>query len=583
MRNPASDSQSSAAFSAKLSRNLIVQGLGLAMVSLMGLTVLPSVAVLMWSALAVCAVAVEHLTLRIADGDSRHARMASLTAPGLRFIVTSLYAVAALALMARGGPSARLFAVALMSASMMLVTMRYYGSPIIMVASIAPYLLVLGLICATQANLALAHGQWLAALCSTFTIGVLAVQLWSARLQLMGAWSALMVARSKAEEREQAADAANRAKSNFLAAMSHELRTPLNGVLGMAQALTSDQLTATQRERVKIIRRSGESLLSVLNDLLDLSKIESAGLELEMGAFDLEHLVRGVAAAFQPMANRKGLTFAFEVAPGAAGRYQGDSARIRRILYNLAENAVKFTDQGGVTLAVDREAGQLAFKITDTGMGIAQGDLDHLFDNFFQADASLSRRHGGAGLGLAVCRDLTGLMGGSIDVTSELGRGSVFVLRLPLAPADDDSAADPAAPSQQPAELRILAAEDNPTNQMVIKTLLSQVGVEPTVVEDGREALLAWERQAWDVILMDIQMPVMDGVAATRAIRSRELETGRARTPIIAVTANAMAHQLVEYEAAGMELVVPKPIDAATLFGAIEQVLAETEARAAAA
>ncbi|HEX2801686.1 MAG TPA: response regulator, partial [Phenylobacterium sp.] len=200
-------------------------------------------------------------------------------------------------------------------------------------------------------------------------------------------------------------------------------------------------------------------------------------------------------------------------------------------------------------------------------------------DDFFQADDSLSRAHDGAGLGLAICRDLVKLMDGSIEVESVFGEGSTFIVRLPLsparpaaeAPARDGDPSDPAPP------LRVLAAEDNATNQLVLKTLLAQAGVEPTIVENGREAVAAWETQDWDLILMDIRMPEMDGIAATRAIRQRERETGRPLTPIIAVTANAMAHQLEEYLAAGMERVVPKPIDAMKLFNAMEEALAMAE------
>jgi CheY-like chemotaxis protein/two-component sensor histidine kinase len=358
----------------------------------------------------------------------------------------------------------------------------------------------------------------------------------------------------------------------------------------MVQALTTERLTPVQHERVRIIRRSSESLLAVLNDLLDLSKIEANTLELEVAEFDLEHLVRGVVAAYQPLAGKKGLAFGFEVDESARGRFDGDSARIRRILYSLADNAVKFTDAGSVTLSVAREPEAVVFRVADTGIGIASDDLDHLFEGFYQADASRTRRFGGAGLGLAICREMSELMGGKIEATSELGKGATFVLRLPLAPAVAQAGSGRAPePVHEAAarELRVLAAEDNDTNQLVLKTLLSQAGIEPTLVENGRQALEAWESQDWDMVLMDIQMPIMDGVAATRAIRQRERETGRKRTPIIAVTANAMTHQVAEYEAAGMDSMVPKPIDIAALFAAMEQALepayAEAEAQAAVA
>jgi CheY-like chemotaxis protein len=338
-----------------------------------------------------------------------------------------------------------------------------------------------------------------------------------------------------------------------------------------------------QHERVKIIRRSSESLLAVLNDLLDLSKIEASTLELEIGEFDLEHLVRGVVAAYQPLADKKGLSFDFAIEDDARGRYDGDSARIRRILYSLADNAVKFTETGGVTLSVGSEGGELVFRVADSGIGIEGEDLAHLFEGFYQADSTRTRRYGGAGLGLAICHEMTHLMGGAIEAVSEPGHGSTFIVRLPLertaAQPDAGHAERAAAEPAAAGEIRVLAAEDNDTNQLVLKTLLSQAGIVPTMVENGRQALEAWEAQDWDVILMDIQMPIMDGVAATRAIRQRERETGRAFTPILAVTANAMTHQVAEYQAAGMDGMVPKPIDIAALFQAMERALEPAEAQ----
>jgi two-component system, sensor histidine kinase len=564
------------AFVVHASRNMVVQAVGVGMVVVTCLNIMPWPFVAGWAAAAIAVLSVEHQLLKMIAAGRMSPRGAAW-APALRILATSLYALAALALISRGGPGERLFAFALMTCSMVHVLMRYYRSRWVLIAAMSPYVAILGLLAVIQARQALAQGHPLAALIATFTLGTFALQFWSARAQLAAAWDELMAARQAAEEREQAAEAANRAKSNFLATMSHELRTPLNGVLGMAQALTTERLTQVQHERVKIIRRSSESLLAVLNDLLDLSKIEASTLELEIAEFDLEHLVRGVVAAYRPLAEKKGLTFAFHVEEAASGRYDGDSARIRRILYSLADNAVKFTEAGGVTLTVGREADGVAFRVTDTGIGIEAEDAAHLFEGFFQADGSRTRRYGGAGLGLAICHEMTHLMGGEIQALSEPGRGSTFVVRLPLAPAAPEveprapqhTAAEPAAAG----EIRVLAAEDNDTNQLVLKTLLAQAGIVPTLVENGRQALEAWERQDWDIVLMDIQMPIMDGVAATAAIRQRELETGRKRTPIIAVTANAMTHQVAEYEAAGMDSMVPKPIDIAALFQAMEQAL----------
>jgi signal transduction histidine kinase/CheY-like chemotaxis protein len=565
------------AFTIHLGRNLIVQGLGVGMVSLMGLSCAPWPVVLAWTlAMIMIAVAEQHVLRLVAQpgGGSPAARR---WAPGLRILATTAYALGAFALIVWGGPGARLFAFSLMSASMVNVLMRHYRSDWVLAASLAPYVLVLVVFGIALTRLALEQGQVLAALAPVFTLAMFTVQFWSARAQLSGAWTELMTARRAAEAREQVAEGANRAKSQFLATMSHELRTPLNGVLGMTQALTADRLTAVQRERVGIIQRSSESLLVVLNDLLDLSKIEASALELEVVEFDLVELVHGVVAAYQPLATKKSLAFDFEVADEAGGFYRGDSARLRRILYSLVDNAVKFTPAGGVTLRVECDAGQVVFRVSDTGIGIGEDDLAHLFEGFFQADSSLTRKYGGAGVGLAICSDLTALMGGVIDASSRRGEGSTFTLRLPLERAEPRAAPRaaeaPAADAGEQADLRVLAAEDNPTNQMVLKALLAAADIEPTLVADGREALDAWESGRWDIVLMDIQMPEMNGIEAARAIRLREQQTGRARTPIVAVTANAMTHQLADYTAAGMDGVVAKPIDMATLFKVMEQAL----------
>ena len=567
------------AFSIHLSRNLVVQSTGMTMTVLMGLAVFRWQPVLVWTLVALAIVGAENQSLRAIARGGAAARAALRWAPLLRVLATTIYAIAAFMLIAKGGPGERLFAFALMSASMVHVLMRYYRSPGTVAASLAPYLIILGLVGLGLMRKALHGGYWLSALAPIFTIAMFAIQFWSARAQLSGAWVELMGAREAAEQRERAAEAANRAKSQFLSNMSHELRTPLNGVLGMAQALATDQLTNVQHERVNIIRRSSETLLSVLNDLLDLSKIETGALDLEISRFDLEHLMRGVAAAYHPLAKKKGLSFDLDIAGTAKGAYLGDSPRLRRILYSLADNAVKFTEAGGVVMRADLDQGQVVVRVIDTGIGIDAVDQEHLFEGFFQADASLTRRYGGAGVGLAVCRQLSGLMGGTIEASSTLGEGSTFTLRLPLerVRAEGEPASASVAAPERPEALRVLAAEDNVTNQLVLRALLSAAGIAPTLVDNGRDAVAAWETQDWDIVLMDIQMPEMNGVDATRAIRRREAETGRARTPIIAVTANAMTHQVAEYGAVGMDGVAPKPLDGAFLFEVMDQALSRAE------
>jgi signal transduction histidine kinase/AmiR/NasT family two-component response regulator len=372
------------------------------------------------------------------------------------------------------------------------------------------------------------------------------------------------------------AEAANAAKSAFLATMSHEIRTPLNGVLGMAQAMTADPLSVRQQDRLDVIRQSGEALLAILNDILDLSKIEAGKLELEIVEFDLSEVARGAYSAFTAIANKKGLSFALDT-QAAHGRYRGDPSRIRQVLYNLISNALKFTEQGEIRVTASYEAGQLSMAVRDTGGGIAPENLDRLFEKFDQLDSSTTRRFGGTGLGLAICRELAQLMGGQMSVESELGLGSRFELRIPLERLGAELVHAPAPTAQEPDKalsLRVLAAEDNAVNQLVLKTLLHQLGVDPHVVADGKAALDAWEAQPWDLILMDIQMPVMDGLTASSAIRRREAETGRARTPIIALTANAMSHQVSQYLAVGMDGHVAKPIEIAALYQALNTAMA---------
>jgi len=389
---------------------------------------------------------------------------------------------------------------------------------------------------------------------------------------------ALVIARDEAE-------AANVQKSQFLANMSHEIRTPLNGVLAMTQIMALSDLPAEQRGRLDIIRNSGEVLLTILNDILDVSKIEAGMLELELVEFDPEPLVRGAVGGVEPIAQGKGLELVLDIAPDALGARMGDPARLRQILSNLLSNALKFTKSGSVRVGIEGlgEGGADGLKLTiaDTGIGMAADKLPLLFQKFQQLDASTTRRFGGTGLGLAICQELTEKMGGAIWATSVEGEGATFHVELPLprvasaaveaAPADDVTADDDERP------IRVLAAEDNPTNQLVLSTILEIFGVDLHMVDNGREAVEAWAVGDYDIILMDIQMPEMDGITAAREIRKAEVATGRPRTPIVAVSANAMAHQVEEYLAVGMDGHVAKPIELGKLQAALERGLEARE------
>jgi two-component system, sensor histidine kinase len=377
------------------------------------------------------------------------------------------------------------------------------------------------------------------------------------------------------ERARDAANAANVLKTQFLANMSHEIRTPLNGVLAMAEVMAMSDLEPVQRDRLDVIRRSGGLLLAVLNDVLDLSKIEAGKLTLFEEDFEVAALITQTRETFEVMARGKSLDLQIEVAETAAGWWRGDADRLRQILGNLMSNAIKFTSQGSVGARIDVAAtGALRIVVTDTGVGIAPEKLPSLFEKFTQADNSATRRFGGTGLGLAICRELTQMMGGTIDVESTEGAGSTFTVELPL------SRGRPAtlqvvetAQGSGDGDLRLLAAEDNPTNQQVLAAVMGSLGIEIHIVSDGKEALEAWRVGTYDLILMDIQMPVMDGITAAAEIRKAEGAMGRRRTPIVALTANALTHQVEEYLAAGMDAHVAKPIEIAKLYDAISAVL----------
>ncbi|MFI4933824.1 MAG: ATP-binding protein [Caulobacterales bacterium] len=388
-----------------------------------------------------------------------------------------------------------------------------------------------------------------------------------------------VTARKNAEQEllaaKNEAEAASRAKSAFLATMSHEIRTPLNGVLGMAQAMDADDLSDAQRERLDVLRKSGVALLGILNDILDISKIEAGKIELEDIEFDLGEVARSVHSNFESLAAEKDVSLVLELG-AAAGAYRGDPTRLRQILNNLTSNALKFTQVGEVRIDSFPMTDGLRIVVSDTGVGMSAETLSSLFTAFTQADSSTTRRFGGTGLGLAICRELAELMGGSVEAHSEPGRGSVFTVLLPLERVrfmQEASSAPEVAQSQTPGSLsgiRLLVAEDNAVNRLVLKTLLKQAGIEPVMVENGADAVKAWRERSWDAILMDVQMPVMDGPTATRTVRRLEAEGNRARTSIIGLTANAMSHQLAEYRAAGMDDVVTKPIEFRRLFEALQ-------------
>ena len=415
-------------------------------------------------------------------------------------------------------------------------------------------------------------------------LAALAWQIWRVARRIVVHERAHADALHELQAARDRAESANVAKSQFLANMSHEIRTPLNGVLGMAQVLAKSPLTPDDQDKVRVIRASGETLLGLLNDLLDLSKIEAGRMDLEAHEFDLAAEVDTATRSFAAIAAQKDVRFLVEVQPDARGVWRGDAGRIRQVLGNFVSNAVKFTDAGEVRVSVRRTDQGVACTVSDSGVGIASDALEYLFERFSQVDPSATRRFGGTGLGLAISRELVELMGGRISVTSVEGRGSAFSFELPLtwvAPSRVAAEA-PDAESELP-PIRVLAAEDNKTNQLLLTAMLIPLGVEVRLTGDGREAVEAFAAEHFDLILMDVQMPVMNGVDATQAIRAIEAERGLSPIPILALSANVMRHQIDEYLAAGMNGFVAKPIEMAALIAAMERALAEREAPRSAA
>lgn len=384
------------------------------------------------------------------------------------------------------------------------------------------------------------------------------------------------------ETARQDAERANTMKSEFLANVSHELRTPINGIIGMADVLAEKDMGPDVNEKVTIIRESGKNLVTLVNDLLDLSKIEAGCMKLEPRLFSLDELVCELAAVWKTAAEAKGLDFTLDCTPTDGWQFTGDDMRITQVLANLLGNAVKFTSEGGIrfNVTVDEVTpglARLVFTVQDTGIGISDEAKGSLFRKFTQADASITRRYGGTGLGLAICKRISGLMGGTVRVESRNGAGSTFVFDVTLPVEEAMKQHTESAVEHKPAETqlsgaRLLVAEDNLINQRVVEAILAAAGTSCDFVENGEEAVQAVRRGEYDLILMDDQMPVMDGVTATKAIRS--LESPKSAVPIVAITANAMVGDKERYLEAGMDAYVSKPIDSKILFSTLADLLA---------
>ena len=373
------------------------------------------------------------------------------------------------------------------------------------------------------------------------------------------------------------AQAANRSKSQFLANMSHEIRTPLNGVLGMAELLETSTADPEQKRMIDTIRRSGENLLNIINDLLDMSKIEAGRLNLENAPLRIDEMLRRLEDVHLLRAEENGLSFEVLIGSDCELPRMGDGHRVQQILHNLLSNAIKFTEAGSVEVTViARKDHPVKITVADTGIGMTPEQVERVFDDFVQADSSITRRFGGTGLGLPIVRQMVTMMDGKIDVDSAPGMGTTITVTLPLPMAENQVTA-PEAKAQAPQSFegyRILVADDNRTNRDLMAAMLDSVSADHTVVNDGVEAVQAARDNNYDLILMDISMPHKDGIAALADIRAEEKARGQAeQVPIVAVTAHAMAHQIAEYVIAGFDTHLCKPFSRADLVQTLSVIL----------
>jgi signal transduction histidine kinase/ActR/RegA family two-component response regulator len=545
-----------------------------------GLTAIPLAAMLAWAA----AFATGDVALWVAT-DPRNQARRPVFFRALRLLATGLSSSAWAAVGAMWwfspGDQVKAIAVALLGGTLIYVVRGCHRSLVQMIAAGAPPAAVLLYLSFTGSSLTETVGLVGSLMLVLVYAASSGASAWKSHRELERTTLALL-------EKQREAEAASVAKSEFLANMSHEIRTPLNGVLAMAHVLEKADLPPREKEAAALICASGEMLERLLSDILDIAKVEAGQLELETAPFHAGDLARNAGALCRAKAEEKGVRLTVEVDPRADRLWLGDAVRVRQVILNLLSNAVKFTDVGDVRLHLQLDDHErLLFAVSDTGVGFEAAFRERLFDRFQQADGSITRRFGGSGLGLAICKQLADMMGGRLDVDSVPGQGTEFRFILALPPAetaaeDAPRVADPPAPGGAARSLRLLIADDHPTNRKVVEIILAGAGIEITAVDNGQEAVRAYAAGGYDLVLMDMQMPVMDGLTATAEIRAAEARAGTPRVPIVMLTANALPDHVRAGRQAGADGHLTKPITPASLFAAIEDALAAAPPRIAA-
>ena len=469
-----------------------------------------------------------------------------------------------------GGEAGRIFAMVQCAGGLLHVSLHmHHARPILIsaVASHATYFLGLPIFSA------IATGRWHELLIAIGCVLYMSHLVVAVRQSSMTT-TALKSARDAEQRARQKAEVASAAKSDFLAVVSHEIRTPMNAVISAANLLRRTRLDARQREHVSMLIDAGDVLMGLLNDVLDFSKIEAGKMELESADMVVRERLVTLNRLWEPRARANGVRLSLRIAPEVPDAVVTDPLRFQQILFNLLSNAVKFTRDGEIVVAVDWDGARMSVAVSDTGCGIPAARLAQVFNSFEQADVGTTRRHGGTGLGLSISRKLAGIMGGTLTVASAEGQGSTFTLSLPMQ-AVEGAAIRPERQVETAGSLQgrsILAADDHEVNRRILTLLLEPHGCRLTLVENGAEALEAASTEPFDAILMDMQMPVMDGLEATRRIRQGSLNGG---TPVIALTANALDTHRAAWDAAGVHAFLTKPIDPVMLARTLAEACAD--------